>query len=202
MEFPYPRFCAARLAHLYLLRVWGDYSRQVHSPEGFFASVRHGNLGRRATMDIGIWMNVEALDSKLEHQDTANPEAAWNLSKWPRGFTDDAGAVNRLFVASGGHWVGYFVISPEMLYLPEDQETPYVLLFDTRTWTEMPRISAKRFRGFTYGVPREIAPGRWELIEEPPLQDEADGSGRSKAETSSRLRRADRRVSRKRKNPP
>jgi len=121
-------------------------------------------------MDLGIWMSPETLESKLELQEGANPEGAWNLSKWPRGFTDDPKVVNRLFVASAGYWIGYFVISPEMLYLPEDESTPYVLLFDTRTWTELPRISARRFRGFTYGVPREISPGQWEVVEGASLQ--------------------------------
>ena len=127
-------------------------------------------------MDIGIWMDAETLAWKLGQQHTANPEAAWNLSKWPHGFTDDPEAVNRLFIASGGYWVGYFLISPEMLYLPEDKQTPYVLLFDTGTWTEFPRMSRKRFRGFTYAVPREIPPRRRQVVAEPSLRDEAEGS--------------------------
>jgi hypothetical protein len=112
-------------------------------------------------MDIGIWMTAGTLESKLEQQETGKPEAAWNLSRWPQGFSEDPKQVNRLFVASNGQWVGYFHISPEMLYLPEEDKTPYVLLFDTRTWQDIPPIPVKRFRGFTYKVPREAAPGKW-----------------------------------------
>lgn len=108
-------------------------------------------------MDIGIWMNAQTLEDKLEQQDTPKPEAAWNLSRWPQGFTDDPRVENRLFIASEGYWVGYFVISTDMLYLPEDTKTPYVLLFDTRTWTPIPKIPVKRFRGFTYSMPEEIS---------------------------------------------
>ncbi len=118
-------------------------------------------------MDIGIWMTPETLEAKLEERHSGNPEAAWNLTRWPRGFRSDPEAPDRLFVASAGHWIGYFHISPEMLYLPEEKKTPYVLLFDTSTWTTIPPIKAKRFRGFTYKVPREVR-GKWELPEETP----------------------------------
>jgi len=107
-----------------------------------------------AAMDIGIWMNLGTLDDKLQQQDTGKPEAAWNLSRWPQGFTDDPDQENRLFVASDGWWQGYFMISPDMLYLPEDEKTPYVMLFDTRTWTRITKLPVKRFRGFTYKVPQ------------------------------------------------
>jgi len=62
---------------------------------------------------------------------------------------------HRLFVACGGKWVGYFLIASEALYLPEDDKTPFVLLFDTTSWTEILPVAAKRFRGFTYDVPSE-----------------------------------------------
>lgn len=102
-------------------------------------------------MDIGVWMSPSVLESKLDQADTAKPEAAWNFSRWPRGF--DEHGPHRLFVASAGRWVGYFLISSEALYLPEDEKTPFVLLFDTASWTEIPPVEAKRFRGFTYDVP-------------------------------------------------
>ena len=112
-------------------------------------------------MDIGICMDAGTLESKLESRYTKRPEEAWNLAKWPRGFSDDPSVTNRLFVACDGYWVGYFHIAPDMLYMPEDKKTPYVLLFDTRTWTALPRLTAKRFRGFTYAVPREVQ-GQWQ----------------------------------------
>lgn len=111
-------------------------------------------------MDIGVWMTATTLESKLEHQFEKNPEAAWNMARWPKGFTGDSTIQNRLFVASGGQWIGYFSISPDMLYLPEDKKTPYVLLFDTRTWTTIDGPKVKRFRGFTYKVP-QLVDGVW-----------------------------------------
>jgi hypothetical protein len=119
-----------------------------------------GHAGARS-VDIGICMDAGTLESKLESRYTKKPEEAWNLAKWPRGFSDDTTVTNRLFVACDGRWVGYFQICPDMLYMPEDTKTPYVLLFDTRTWTPITTFKAKRFRGFTYAVPREIE-GEWQ----------------------------------------
>lgn len=102
-------------------------------------------------MDIGVCMSPGVLEGKLDQAETPKPEGAWNLARWPQGL--DGAGPHRLFVASSGQWVGYFLISPEMLYLPEDEQTPYVLLFDTRTWTEIPPHPVRRFRGFTYDVP-------------------------------------------------
>ncbi len=106
-------------------------------------------------MDIGIWMNRETLSHKLEAQQEENTEEAWNLNRWPQDLsaTDD----NRLFVACDGYWQGYFKLSRDALYNPEDTKTPYTLLFDTRTWTPIPNQPVKRFRGFTYRAP-ELPP--------------------------------------------
>jgi len=60
---------------------------------------------------------------------------------------------HRLFVASRGAWRGYFTLAPDALYNPEDNRTPYTILFDTRTWTTISPVPAQRFRGFTYKVP-------------------------------------------------
>lgn len=102
-------------------------------------------------MDLGIWMSAVVLEEKLEARDERNPEQAWNMARWPTGLS--AGEENRLFVASDGFWRGYFKIAGEALYNPEDARTPFTLLFDTRTWTELPPTPAQRFRGFTYKVP-------------------------------------------------
>ena len=107
-------------------------------------------------MDLGVWMNGPTLEEKLEARDEKNPEQAWNLARWPAGFSDGP---HRLFVASGGFWRGYFLLSAEALYNPEDERTPYTLLFDTRTWTEIAPTPVKRFRGFTYSVPSLEPPG-------------------------------------------
>ncbi len=103
-------------------------------------------------MDIGVWMSPEVLEGKLDQVESSKPEGAWNLTRWPEGFSKKG--VNRLFVASAGQWIGYFILSAEGLYLPEDKKTPFVLLFDTRSWTEISPVPTRRFRGFTYGVPQ------------------------------------------------
>jgi hypothetical protein len=102
-------------------------------------------------MDIGVWMRPDVLAHKLEAQDDPNTEEAWNLSRWPSRLSEKG--VHRLFVACNGVWRGYFKLSGEALYNPEDSRTPYTILFDTRTWTTITPISVKRFRGFTYQVP-------------------------------------------------
>jgi hypothetical protein len=107
-------------------------------------------------MDIGVWMNRSTLAHKLEAQDEKNPEEAWNLARWPEGFSPQQ--TNRLFVASEGFWRGYFQLSKDALFNPADSKTPYALLFDTRTWAEIKPIPVKRFRGFTYQVPEVTGP--------------------------------------------
>jgi len=102
-------------------------------------------------MDIGVWMRAEVLDHKLQARQEDNPEQAWNLSRWPKGFTEEG--KHHLFVASNGAWRGYFALSGEALFSPNDPSAPYTLLFDTRTWTPIQAVPAKRFRGFTYNVP-------------------------------------------------
>ena len=104
-------------------------------------------------MDIGVWMRAEILADKLQARYEENPEQAWNLSRWPKGFTEDGH--HRIFVASQGAWRGYFALSPDALFNPNDPRTPYTLLFDTRTWTPIPEVAVKQFRGFTYNVPLE-----------------------------------------------
>lgn len=102
-------------------------------------------------MDIGIWMNATTLDEKLEARDEKNTEQAWNLARWPTGLSEKG--EHRLFVASDGASRGYFRLAKDALYNPEDERTPFTILFDTRTWTTIPPTPAKRFRGFTYKVP-------------------------------------------------
>lgn len=102
-------------------------------------------------MDIGVCMRAEILADKLQAQQQDNTEQAWNLSRWPKGFTKEGR--HHLFVASQGAWRGYFALSSEALFSPNDPSTPYTLLFDTRTWTPIPAVPVKHFRGFTYNVP-------------------------------------------------
>ena len=102
-------------------------------------------------MDIGVWMRAEVLADKLQAQEEDNTEQAWNLSRWPRGFT--AEEENRLFVASEGAWRGYFILSSEALFSPNNLSAPYTLLLDTCSCTPIEPVPVKHFRGFTYKVP-------------------------------------------------
>lgn len=102
-------------------------------------------------MDVGVWMSPAVLAHKLHARREPNPEQAWNLVRWPSRLSGSGH--NRLFVASSGVWRGYFVLAPDALFNPRDPRAPYTLLFDSRTWTPIPPVPVKPFRGFTYSVP-------------------------------------------------
>jgi hypothetical protein len=107
-------------------------------------------------MDLGVWMSAATLGHKLEAREERNTEEAWNLSRWPSVLSQPG--EHRLFVASGSVWRGYFVLADEALYSPD--AVAFTLLFDTRTWTEIPAtVHVRRFRGFTYRVPRIAGDG-------------------------------------------
>jgi len=103
------------------------------------------------SLDIGVCMRPEVLKHKLAARSEPNSEQAWNLSRWPTALSQPG--PHRLFVASRGTWRGYFVLSPEALFTPNECWTPFTLLFDARSWTELPPTPVKQFRGFTYKVP-------------------------------------------------
>jgi hypothetical protein len=105
-------------------------------------------------MDVGVWMRAEILAHKLEARDEPNPEQAWNLSRWPTRLS--APEQHRLFVASDGAWRGYFTLSDEGLYSPNDVSGAFTLLFDSRSWTPIQPVAVKHFRGFTYKVPEPV----------------------------------------------
>ena len=107
-------------------------------------------------MDIGVWMSAEVFAHKLQAREEDNTEQAWNLTRWPKGFTEEG--ENHLFAAVKGAWRGYFTLNPEALFNPDDKSAPFTLLFDTCTWTPIPALPVKRFRGFTYNVP-QLNPG-------------------------------------------
>lgn len=107
-------------------------------------------------MDLGVWMLPGVLEHKLEAAEERNPEQAWNMGRWPKGLSEKG--PHRLFVACDGVWRGYFVLSGDALYNPEDEKTPYTILFDARTWTEISPVSVRCFRGFTYDVPSHSGP--------------------------------------------
>jgi hypothetical protein len=97
-------------------------------------------------MDIGIWMSPEVLEHKLEARTGRNTLATWNTKSPPRGL-GESGEPDRLFIATRGAWIGYFVLSKEALWTPEDASAPFALLFDTKSWTPITPVSVKPFRG-------------------------------------------------------
>jgi len=108
-------------------------------------------------MDVGVWMRPEVLAHKLEARYEDNHEQVWSLSRWPTRLSGEG--KHRLFVASEGAWRGYFTLSLEALYSPNDASAAYALLFDTLTWTLIPPVPVRHFRGFTYKVPRAPSDG-------------------------------------------
>lgn len=71
------------------------------------------------------------------------------MARLPKELGKSMGPVP-LFFATDGYWRGYFLLSPEVLWNPEDDEKPYSLIFDTVTWTPIEPIPVKKFRGFRY----------------------------------------------------
>jgi len=49
-----------------------------------------------------------------------------------------------------GRWVGWFPLSGELLWNPEDEGAPYGLVFQAAKWTRIPPVSVPRFRGWRY----------------------------------------------------
>lgn len=104
----------------------------------------------RRGMDIGLCTLPEILAEKLQQRDASRrAEATWNMRRLPRelgkGTTPD-----RLFFACQGIWRGYFLIVPEILFIPQDAQKPYSLIFDLNSWQASAPIPAPRFRGFRY----------------------------------------------------
>jgi hypothetical protein len=101
-------------------------------------------------VDIGVWTSRATLAEKLSLRTGTNPETTWSLRNWPDGFRE--GEQNRLFVAADGVWRGWFAFT-EALFNPRDRAAPYAIVFNTKTWTPVPHVPARHFRGFTYRVP-------------------------------------------------
>ena len=97
-------------------------------------------------MDIGVWMSPGVHAHKLEARAERNTLVSWNTRSVPRGL-GQSGDGDRLLVASRGAWRGYFVLSKEALWTPEDAPAPFTLLFDTTTWTPVDPVPVSRFRG-------------------------------------------------------
>jgi hypothetical protein len=108
-------------------------------------------------MDIGVYWSPAVLEHKLERADAPGRlEEVWNCHALPNSLGRDREG-DRLFIASGAIWVGWFRLVPEVLYNPEDSRCPFSLIFDAKTWTSL-RVSipCRRFRGWTYQVPNQV----------------------------------------------
>ena len=100
-------------------------------------------------MDLGVTMSTEVLEHKLEEAAERHRRVAtWNTRRLPKRLTP--GWTNRLFVACEGFWRGYFALSDEVCWNPEDEAAPYALIFDPGQWTAITPISAPYFRGWKY----------------------------------------------------
>jgi hypothetical protein len=116
-------------------------------------------------LDIGVWMSAGVLEHKIEcAEDGKSPEVTWNTRRVPKDL--EPGWTNRLFVACEGSWRGYFPLSGDVMWNPEDEAAPIALVFDSRGWTEVAPVPVARFRGW-----RAIAPAALGLLpDEPPGQ--------------------------------
>jgi hypothetical protein len=111
-------------------------------------------------MDLAVVMRPEVLADKLE-DGRGRAVATWNTRRLPTRLTP--GWTNRLFVATHGHWRGYFPLSGDVFWNPRDVAAPYALIVDPRRWTPIGPTPCPSFRGWRYldtppgGAP-EIAP--------------------------------------------
>lgn len=100
-------------------------------------------------MDLGVGMSPDVFEEKLEYaRDGKGTEGTWNTKRLPKSL--EPGWKNRLFVACGGAWRGWFPLSGEVLWCPEDETAPYALIFDAQGWTRIAAVPALRFRGWRY----------------------------------------------------
>lgn len=103
-------------------------------------------------MDIGVYWSSAVLEHKLERRDQGKAEEVWNCRRLPHGMGRDA-AGDRLVVACRRRWVGFFRLVSEILFISTDPVCPYALIFDAHSWTPIPPLPCKPFRGWTYKVP-------------------------------------------------
>lgn len=102
-------------------------------------------------MDLGVWMSRAVWEHK--HESDREVEA-WNLPDLPDNFITAQGG-DRLYVAIGGYWRGYFLLKSLCVNL-KDRRAPFAISFLPASWTAIPPVpSPKRARGvrFTTEVP-------------------------------------------------
>ena len=111
-------------------------------------------------MDLAVVMRPEVLADKIE-DGRGRAVATWNTRRLPTRLTP--GWTNRLFVATRGHWRGYFPLSGDVFWNPRDAAAPYALIVDPRRWRPIGATPCPSFRGWRYldtapgGAP-EVAP--------------------------------------------
>jgi hypothetical protein len=100
-------------------------------------------------MDLAVVMRQDVLADKLEDGRVhGRVVATWNTRRLPTRLTP--GWTNRLFVASQGRWRGYFPLSGDVFWNPQDEAAPYALIVDPRRWTPIATVPCPSFRGWRY----------------------------------------------------
>jgi hypothetical protein len=122
-------------------------------------------------MDLAVVMRHEVLADKLaDGRERRRVVATWNTRRLPARLTP--GWTNRLFVATHGHWRGYFLLSGDVFWNPRDAAAPYALIFDPRRWTRIGDAPCPSFRGWRY---LDAPPGAAPEVAQPhagPVRDE------------------------------
>jgi hypothetical protein len=98
-------------------------------------------------MDLAVVMRPEVLADKRA-DGRGRTVATWNTRRLPSRLTP--GWTNRLFVATRGHWRGYFPLSGDVFWNPRDVAAPYALIVDPRRWTPIGATPCPSFRGWRY----------------------------------------------------
>jgi hypothetical protein len=99
---------------------------------------------RRDFVNIGVTMPREVLEDKIEEaQERLRLFATWNTRRPPTRLTP--GWTNRLYVACDGRWVGYFPLSGDVMWNPEDESAPIALIFDASQWRRIKPVTSPRF---------------------------------------------------------
>lgn len=104
-------------------------------------------------MDLGVWMSTEVLARKRDAGEQYTQ--GWNMKTLPDEFSHSPGP-HRLFVAVDSQWRGFFMLQPWVEHNPDDETSPWALVFDANTWTAIrpqPAPPEDSKLGYTMEVP-------------------------------------------------
>lgn len=103
--------------------------------------------------DIGVSMRQEVIEHKKNDGCLANgSHCYWTL---PKGVPENIGTGSRLWVASEGRWIGYFIIfEVDDFAFADGDEGAGELRFWSESWHEVYGGIRAPFQGFTYKVPK------------------------------------------------